>query len=70
MNELLNPTGKLIGLLFNIPLNETHPPFGGNKDIYTSLFTKHFNLNVVEKSHNSIEPREGKELFINFTPIK
>ena len=34
MAELLQPNGKLVGLLFNDPLFEDHPPFGGNESIY------------------------------------
>ncbi|MFN7691523.1 MAG: methyltransferase, partial [Bacteroidota bacterium] len=39
MHALLKPTGKLIGLLFNIPLNTEHPPFGGNKNEYEKQFS-------------------------------
>lgn len=65
--QLLNPKGKLVGLLFDAPLNENHPPFGGCKEEYLSLFDEHFQINVMETAHNSIEPRKEKELFINFT---
>ena len=38
MNQLLRPNGKLVGLLFNIPLNKDRPPFGGTKkNIYLVL---------------------------------
>ncbi len=37
MSELLNAKGKLVGLLFNVPLNEGHPPFGGDKKEYINL---------------------------------
>lgn len=45
IHELLKPKGKLVGLLFNIPLNTTHPPFGGNeyvKQFICFLEIKHF----------------------------
>jgi len=31
MTELLLKNGKLVGLFFNIPLFDDHPPFGGTK---------------------------------------
>src|ERR1700740_2642480 len=37
MKDLLAPAGKLMGLLFNIPLNTEGPPFGGNDAAYRSL---------------------------------
>jgi hypothetical protein len=42
MHELLKLNGKLVGLLFNIPLNTTHPPFGGNKEEYQKQFSPFF----------------------------
>ncbi|MDF1673587.1 MAG: methyltransferase domain-containing protein, partial [Vicingaceae bacterium] len=66
-SSLLNKNGKLIGLLFNDDLNETHPPFGGNKTEYELIFSTHFNLNIIDNCYNSIEPRKGKELFINLS---
>ncbi|UTW61333.1 methyltransferase domain-containing protein [bacterium SCSIO 12741] len=63
--QIIKPGGKLVGLLFQIPLFEDHPPFGGNKEMYEPLFSPHFNIQVMETAHNSIEPRQGNELFIN-----
>lgn len=63
-SDLLKPGGKLIGLLFNIPLFENRPPFGGNKSEYQKLFEDYFEIAVMETSYNSIEPRQGNELFI------
>ena len=62
--QLLVPNGKLIGLLFNDPLNTDHPPFGGNKSEYLSYFDPYFNIEIMEASYNSIKPRSGRELFI------
>lgn len=70
MHELLHPSGKLVGLLFNIPLYEDHPPFGGSKAIYDPLFRTHFKIDVMEEAYNSIPPRMGNELFINLSPLK
>ena len=64
MNELLKPNGKLVGLLFNIPLNTTHPPFGGNKEEYQKQFSPFFNFKYFENCYNSIKPRENNELFV------
>jgi SAM-dependent methyltransferase len=64
MYELLKPKGKLVGLLFNIPLNDNKPPFGGNEDEYRSLFEKKFDIHIMETAYNSIPPRTGNELFI------
>lgn len=62
--HLLKPKGKLIGLYFNIPLNDKFPPFGGNKETYLKLFEPYFTFKTLEISHNSIEPRKGSELFV------
>ncbi|MCB0400722.1 MAG: methyltransferase domain-containing protein [Flavobacteriales bacterium] len=63
-STLLNPGGKLIGLLFDDPLNTEHPPFGGSKTEYEELFEPYFELNTLEKAYNSIGPRQNRELFI------
>jgi methyl halide transferase len=67
MKELLNPNGKLAGLLFQFPLTEVGPPFGGSKEEYISLFESDFNIKKMDTAHNSIKPREGNELFFIFT---
>lgn len=69
MHSLLNPGGKLVGLLFNAPLNVDQPPFGGNKEEYTSYFKDLFSITTYETAYNSIQPREGRELFINLMKI-
>lgn len=63
MYQLLKPDGKLVGLLFNIPLNNDKPPFGGNKEEYHSLFESKFKIEKMETAYNSITQREGNELF-------
>ena len=64
VNELLKKRGKLIGVLFDDPLNDDHPPFGGNKAEYTEYFKPYFDFKVFDRAHNSIKPRMGRELFI------
>jgi len=64
MHDLLKPGGKLVGLLFNIPLNDDRPPFGGSKEAYEGLYETKFKIEVMETAYNSIPPRAGNELFI------
>lgn len=63
MYELLKPGRKLAGLLFNKTF-EGGPPFGGNKEEYTALFSEWFTIEKMEPCYNSIKPREGTELFL------
>ena len=51
MADLLNPNGKLIGLLFNINFDSEGPPFGGNKNEYQKLFNSKF---VIKNQINQI----------------
>jgi SAM-dependent methyltransferase len=66
MYSLLKPKGKLVGLLFDFPLTEVGPPFGGSIEEYRTLFSPYFHIKILEKSYNSIKPRDGKELFVIF----
>ncbi len=63
MHQLLKPEGKLVGLLFNIPLNNDKPPFGGSKEEYVALFEEKFKIETMETAYNSIPQRKGNELF-------
>lgn len=65
-HNLLKPKGNLVGLLFNDKLNDNEPPFGGSKKEYIQLFSNYFKINIIKNCYNSIKPREGRELFINF----
>ena len=64
MVELLKPNGNLVGVLFNIPLNDNRPPFGGNKKEYEKLFSEYFEIQKMETAYNSIPERQGNELFV------
>ncbi len=64
MHSLLAPKGKIAGLLFNAPLYEDHPPFGGDTKEYQKLFSPYFDIKVMEPATNSVESRAGRELFI------
>ncbi len=64
--ELLKPSGKLVGLLFNKKFGKPYPPFGGDKKVYINLFRNNFKINTLEIAYNSIKPRQDNELFIIF----
>lgn len=64
MHQLLKPDGKLVGLLFNFPLTENGPPFGGSETEYKKRFAPFFNMKVMETAYNSIPERAGNELFV------
>jgi len=66
MHELLAEKGKIAGLLFQFPLTEEGPPFGGCAEEYQTLFSDKFHLKTLETANNSIKPRENKELFFIF----
>lgn len=66
MFTLLKEKGKLVGLLFHIIFEREGPPFGGSKKEYIQLFESKFNLKTIDHCYNSMEPRAGTELFINF----
>ena len=59
-----HPEGKLVGLLFDAPLNEDHPPYGGTIKEYIGYFEPYFNIEIMEPCYNSIQPRLGRELWI------
>lgn len=64
MRDLLVPGGVLAGVLFDDTLFTDHPPFGGTKAEYLSYFEDLFEIKTFETAYNSIEPRQGRELFI------
>jgi SAM-dependent methyltransferase len=64
MSDLLVKGGKLVGVMFGVPKNEEHPPFGGSKEEYLSYFKYYFNIEIMEECYNSIKPRQGSELFV------
>lgn len=66
MHALLKDNGKIAGLLFQFPLTEQGPPFGGSKSEYENLFKEHFKIKTLETTYNSIKPRQNNELFFIF----
>ncbi len=69
MHSILNPEGKIAGVLFDFPLTEKGPPFGGSLNEYRELFTPLFNIRKLEPCYNSIKPRAGSELFFIFEKL-
>ena len=67
MKSLLQSNGKLVGVLFQFPLTEIGPPFGGSKFEYIELFQNDFTVKTLETAYNSIKPRQENELFFMFT---
>lgn len=70
MRHLLTKDGKLVGLLFDAPLNTDHPPFGGDKEEYLNYFESLFDILSFDLSYNSIAARGERELFIRLSPKK
>ena len=64
MSELLCKGGKIVGVLFDFPLTEKDPPFGGSAEAYLNYFKPYFDIKVMERCYNSIKPRMNNELFI------
>lgn len=69
MHELLKPGGKLTGVLFDFPLTEEGPPFGGDYSEYTTLFSSIFAIRKLERCYNSIKPRAGREFFFSLQSL-
>lgn len=63
MSKVIKSGGVLAGLLFNTDFGNPHPPFGGSKAEYESLFAKDFTIVTMEPCATSIGPRSGKELW-------
>ncbi|MCA6073646.1 methyltransferase domain-containing protein [Fulvivirga sedimenti] len=70
MHELLVPGGHLAGVLFDDPLYDDHPPFGGNESVYRSYFFPTFEEKIMARCYNSIAPRRNRELFIELRKRK
>ncbi len=66
MRELLRPrTGKLVGLMFDFPLDVAGlPPYGGSQTEYLSYFEPYFEHIDMKRCDTSIKPRAGRELWV------
>ena len=67
MAQLLRTGGKLAGVLFSTIFEKEGPPFGGTSDEYQALFSNYFIINKLNPETESIAPRAGNEVFIEFT---
>lgn len=67
--ELLNPNGKLVGLLFNHEMENDYPPYGGTMEEYLEYFKPFFQIKHFTEAYNSIKPRTGREYFINLIKL-
>ncbi|TGE23062.1 methyltransferase domain-containing protein [Hymenobacter metallicola] len=61
---LLRSGGTLMGLLFDTVFSQPGPPFGGSRAEYESYFAPYFDFVHFSSAHNSIPPRQGRELFM------
>ncbi len=66
MARLLKPTGELFGVLFDRDFEQS-PPFGGSAQEYRETFAPYFRQVLIEPCYNSIEPRQGTELFVRLS---
>jgi SAM-dependent methyltransferase len=69
MNQLLTSKGKLVGVMFNVPLNNDKPPFGGDKASYVRSFKPYFKIEIFENCYNSYGNRKGRELFMKLIKL-
>lgn len=65
-HALLADKGVLAGLLFDFPLTEEGPPFGGSEEEYRERFSPYFELERLARADKSIPPRAGRELVFRF----
>jgi thiopurine S-methyltransferase len=64
MQAILASSGKLVGVMFDEPMNPDRPPFGGNTAEYMELFSSYFREVNIAPCYNSIQPRAGREVFV------
>lgn len=64
MHQILVPGGKLVGVLFDEPMNSERPPFGGHSKDYMTMFSSFFREVNIAPCYNSIQPRAGREVFV------
>ncbi len=66
MHQLLAPNGILTGIMFNFPLDNNGPAFGGSQEEYESLFSAKFDIEIMTPCEFSIPKRMGRELYVKF----
>lgn len=62
--ELLQPKGKIVGVMFDTTFKKQGPPFGGCSCEYKPIFEPYFEIKKMEECYNSIPPRKGSEVFV------
>ncbi len=50
MAELIGYNYRITGLLFDVPLNDDQPPYGGSVRAYRDPFTTHFKILRMEQA--------------------
>ena len=60
ISTLLNVDGKLVGLMFDAPLNIENPPFGGSTDEYKAYFSPYFKHVDSAKLVGALLPSSGR----------
>lgn len=68
VHELLKTDGFYAGVLFDVYFSGEGPPYGGSTEEYIRLFEPKFEIHKMDKCYNSINPRQGKELFVLLSP--
>ncbi|MDX2362766.1 MAG: methyltransferase domain-containing protein [Crocinitomicaceae bacterium] len=63
--HLLRNGGKLVGVMFNTDF-DGGPPYGGSKKEYEEYFQPFYTSVEMNECYNSIQPRLGRELFVQF----
>ena len=63
VNKLLVNGGMLVGVMFGCEM-DGGPPYGGSKEEYYNYFSSIFIDIKLDECHNSIGPRQGRELFV------
>jgi len=66
IHALLKPEGLYTGVLFDFPLTEEGPPFGGSTEEYLALFSPVLKINYLKPSLVSEPKRAGRELIFEF----
>jgi len=64
LHKLLSPKGIFAGVMFNFPLTEEGPAFGGSVEEYQGYFEPLFEIGKMTPCNNSEPKRQGRELFV------
>ncbi|MCB1137358.1 MAG: methyltransferase domain-containing protein [Leptospiraceae bacterium] len=70
MHDLLEPEGELAGVLFDAPMYDHRPPFGGTATEYRELFAPYFDFLIWEACSISHPARQGSELLFRLRKLR